>query len=184
MPSSAAGKSSERSNATPNVLPGRIPIEPRKLATRDALRSSSANVRRPPRGPKTAIADGRSCARRVNTASIVASRSYIRTLLEGLRERRKHAERAAPQCEIISVAWVATYPLKWPSWPLRTARALKTPTFRGSRRTVAPLRLTGHHRGISTMRSVLVPAQRPAFAANYNVSSFAFEHSLQGLDLF
>jgi hypothetical protein len=34
------------------------------------------------------------------------------------------------------------------------------------------------------MPSVLVPAQRPAFAANYNVSSFAFEHSLQGLDLF
>jgi hypothetical protein len=34
------------------------------------------------------------------------------------------------------------------------------------------------------MPSVLVPAQRPAFAANYNRSSFAFEHELQGLDIF
>ena len=34
------------------------------------------------------------------------------------------------------------------------------------------------------MLSVLMPDQRPAFAANYNRSSFTFGHGLEGLDIF
>jgi hypothetical protein len=34
------------------------------------------------------------------------------------------------------------------------------------------------------MLSVLTPDQRPAFAANYNRSSFTFGHALEGLDIF
>jgi hypothetical protein len=34
------------------------------------------------------------------------------------------------------------------------------------------------------MPSVLMPDERPAFAANYNQSSFGFAHSLNGLDIF